>query len=61
MDLMDVHFMIKFFFFGSKIKQAGDMPPWMRLLHSKMSSPQSAVNIKLFIARLIINCPKVLE
>ena len=36
-----------------------DMPPWMSLLHKKMSEGTTERNVRLFIARLIVNRPKV--
>ncbi|XP_071815133.1 DNA-dependent protein kinase catalytic subunit-like [Apostichopus japonicus] len=45
----------------TQAKQSSDMPPWMKMLHGKMSSSQTSVNIKLFVARLIVNCSKVFE
>ena len=35
------------------------MPSWMSALHKKMSSSMTENNVKLFIARLITNRPKV--
>jgi DNA-dependent protein kinase catalytic subunit len=42
--------------------KAGDkMPSWMQELYDKMSSPDTHINIRLFIAKLIINRPQVFE
>ncbi|PIK41530.1 putative DNA-dependent protein kinase catalytic subunit [Apostichopus japonicus] len=45
----------------TQAKQSSNMPPWMKMLHGKMSSSETSVNIKLFVARLIVNCSKVFE
>ncbi|XP_029105413.1 DNA-dependent protein kinase catalytic subunit-like [Scleropages formosus] len=36
-----------------------DLPPWMKFLHSKLSNPSTQLNIRLFIAKLIINAEEV--
>ena len=35
-----------------------DLPGWMRCLHSKMVAPDSRHNVRLFIARLVVNRSK---
>ncbi|KAL3877683.1 hypothetical protein ACJMK2_035352, partial [Sinanodonta woodiana] len=37
------------------------MPPWMMYLNSKMSSASSHFNVKLFIAKLIINTSEIFQ
>uniref|UniRef100_A0A8B9RNH4 DNA-dependent protein kinase catalytic subunit n=1 Tax=Astyanax mexicanus TaxID=7994 RepID=A0A8B9RNH4_ASTMX len=32
-----------------------DLPPWMKFLHGKLANPSTPLNIRLFIAKLIIN------
>ncbi len=44
---------------GEGIPAVPDMPPWMGLLHKKMSEATTERNVRLFIARLIVNRPKV--
>uniref|UniRef100_A0AAV2L5B1 DNA-dependent protein kinase catalytic subunit n=1 Tax=Knipowitschia caucasica TaxID=637954 RepID=A0AAV2L5B1_KNICA len=36
-----------------------DCPPWMKFLHGKLSNPSTPLNIRLFIAKLIINAEEV--
>ncbi|KAJ0059871.1 hypothetical protein NL108_014572, partial [Boleophthalmus pectinirostris] len=36
-----------------------DLPPWMKFLHGKLSNPATPLNIRLFIAKLIINSEEV--
>ncbi|KAL2085629.1 hypothetical protein ACEWY4_018949 [Coilia grayii] len=36
-----------------------DLPPWMKFLHGKLGNPSTALNIRLFIAKLIINTEEV--
>ncbi|XP_041924731.1 DNA-dependent protein kinase catalytic subunit isoform X1 [Alosa sapidissima] len=38
---------------------ASDLPPWMKFLHGKLGNPSTALNIRLFIAKLIINTEEV--
>eukprot|EP00048_Salpingoeca_helianthica_P009248 m.132741 g.132741 ORF g.132741 m.132741 type:complete len:3967 (+) comp14817_c0_seq1:97-11997(+) len=38
-----------------------EMPGWMKHLHVKFLAPDTKPNIKLFIARLIVNRPKVFQ
>ncbi|XP_066538129.1 DNA-dependent protein kinase catalytic subunit [Hoplias malabaricus] len=33
----------------------GDLPPWMKFLHGKLANPATPLNIRLFIAKVIIN------
>jgi DNA-dependent protein kinase catalytic subunit len=40
---------------------ASAMPPWMACLHKKMTDSTTAVNVRLFLARVIINRPKVFQ
>ncbi|KAI4886986.1 hypothetical protein NFI96_023481, partial [Prochilodus magdalenae] len=32
-----------------------DLPPWMKFLHGKLANPSTPLNIRLFIAKLVIN------
>lgn len=41
--------------------EAKEMPSWMQFLHSKINGFDVEINIKLFIAKLIVNKPKVFE
>ncbi|XP_031440254.1 DNA-dependent protein kinase catalytic subunit [Clupea harengus] len=36
-----------------------DLTPWMKFLHGKLGNPSTALNIRLFIAKLIINTEEV--
>ncbi|KAF4089760.1 hypothetical protein AMELA_G00069750 [Ameiurus melas] len=36
-----------------------DLPPWMKFLHGKLNNPSTPLNIRLFIAKLIINTEEV--
>lgn len=36
-----------------------DMPAWMKNVLDKFSNPETNLNIKLFIAKSIVNSPKV--
>ncbi|XP_060788690.1 DNA-dependent protein kinase catalytic subunit-like isoform X1 [Neoarius graeffei] len=36
-----------------------DLPPWMKFLHGKLGNPSTPLNIRLFIAKLIINTEEV--
>uniref|UniRef100_A0A3Q2XVH6 DNA-dependent protein kinase catalytic subunit n=1 Tax=Hippocampus comes TaxID=109280 RepID=A0A3Q2XVH6_HIPCM len=36
-----------------------DLPPWMKFLHGKLMNPATALNIRLFISKLIINTEEV--
>uniref|UniRef100_A0A8B9LWJ5 DNA-dependent protein kinase catalytic subunit n=1 Tax=Astyanax mexicanus TaxID=7994 RepID=A0A8B9LWJ5_ASTMX len=36
-------------------KMLTDLPPWMKFLHGKLANPSTPLNIRLFIAKLIIN------
>ncbi|XP_038580578.1 DNA-dependent protein kinase catalytic subunit [Micropterus salmoides] len=45
-----------------KIEQGnlpGELPPWMKFLHAKLSNPATPLNIRLFISKLIINTEEV--
>lgn len=53
----DLYCCIQLFFLQGK--QAEEMPSWMTCLHRKMTSIETATNLKLFILKLIINEPKV--
>ncbi|KAG0050163.1 hypothetical protein BGZ83_005055 [Gryganskiella cystojenkinii] len=37
------------------------MPSWMKDIHQKMVNPSSALNIRLFLAKIIINMPEAFE
>ncbi|TWW70550.1 DNA-dependent protein kinase catalytic subunit [Takifugu flavidus] len=36
-----------------------ELPPWMKYLHTKLSNPTTHLNIRLFIAKMIINTEEV--
>ncbi|XP_030635503.1 DNA-dependent protein kinase catalytic subunit [Chanos chanos] len=36
-----------------------ELPPWMKFLHGKLANPSTALNVRLFIAKLIINAEEV--
>ncbi|XP_076840848.1 DNA-dependent protein kinase catalytic subunit [Brachyhypopomus gauderio] len=36
-----------------------DLPPWMKFLHGKLANPSTPLNIRLFIAKLIINTEEI--
>ncbi|XP_060730052.1 DNA-dependent protein kinase catalytic subunit isoform X1 [Tachysurus vachellii] len=36
-----------------------DLPPWMKYLHGKLGNPSTSLNVRLFIAKLIINTEEV--
>ncbi|XP_040210104.1 DNA-dependent protein kinase catalytic subunit [Rana temporaria] len=36
-----------------------DLPPWMKFLHTKLGNPSTQLNIRLFIAKLIVNSEEV--
>ncbi|XP_053349394.1 DNA-dependent protein kinase catalytic subunit [Clarias gariepinus] len=36
-----------------------ELPPWMKFLHGKLGNPSTPLNIRLFIAKLIINTEEV--
>ncbi|XP_062935178.1 DNA-dependent protein kinase catalytic subunit [Cynocephalus volans] len=36
-----------------------DLPPWMRFLHDKLGNPSVPLNIRLFLAKLVINAEAV--
>ncbi|XP_028826126.1 DNA-dependent protein kinase catalytic subunit isoform X2 [Denticeps clupeoides] len=38
---------------------ASELPPWMKFLHGKLANPSTPLNIRLFIAKLIINTEEV--
>ncbi|XP_062986775.1 DNA-dependent protein kinase catalytic subunit [Elgaria multicarinata webbii] len=38
-----------------------DLPPWMKLLHSKLGNPSVSLNIRLFVAKLIVNTEEVFQ
>ncbi|XP_052262779.1 DNA-dependent protein kinase catalytic subunit-like isoform X1 [Dreissena polymorpha] len=38
-----------------------DLPSWMEKLHTKITSPRTHYNIKLFIGKLVVNTTKVFE
>jgi len=43
-----------------KGKVDASLPSWMEKLHTKMTNTRTNINIKLFIAKLIMNTAKVL-
>ncbi|KAJ3073015.1 hypothetical protein HDU98_002395 [Podochytrium sp. JEL0797] len=36
-----------------------EMPPWMKSLNSKMAKPDTHINVRLFLAKIVINLPTV--
>ncbi|XP_069477126.1 DNA-dependent protein kinase catalytic subunit [Ambystoma mexicanum] len=38
-----------------------DLPPWMKFLHGKLSNPSTSLNIRLFIAKLVVNTEEVFQ
>ncbi|XP_072855016.2 DNA-dependent protein kinase catalytic subunit [Pogona vitticeps] len=38
-----------------------DLPPWMKFLHNKLGNPSVPVNIRLFVAKLIVNTEEVFQ
>ncbi|KAK7005038.1 DNA-dependent protein kinase catalytic subunit, partial [Biomphalaria glabrata] len=40
---------------------ATEMPSWMSYLHEKMSAAFSAVNVRLFICKLVMNCSQIFQ
>ncbi|XP_044280098.1 DNA-dependent protein kinase catalytic subunit isoform X2 [Varanus komodoensis] len=38
-----------------------DLPPWMKFLHIKLGNPRVPLNIRLFIAKLIVNTEEVFQ
>ncbi|XP_075069595.1 DNA-dependent protein kinase catalytic subunit [Mixophyes fleayi] len=36
-----------------------DMPPWMKVLHTKLGNPSTPLNVRLFISKLIVNTEEV--
>ncbi|XP_070708776.1 DNA-dependent protein kinase catalytic subunit [Pempheris klunzingeri] len=36
-----------------------ELPPWMKFLHAKLSNPATALNIRLFISKLVINTEEI--
>uniref|UniRef100_F6W6L3 DNA-dependent protein kinase catalytic subunit n=1 Tax=Monodelphis domestica TaxID=13616 RepID=F6W6L3_MONDO len=39
--------------------QPTHLPPWMKFLHSKLENPLTPLNIRLFVAKLVINTEEV--
>ncbi|XP_053105021.1 DNA-dependent protein kinase catalytic subunit isoform X2 [Hemicordylus capensis] len=38
-----------------------NLPPWMKFLHSKLGNPSVSLNIRLFVAKLIVNTEEVFQ
>ncbi|XP_060099810.1 DNA-dependent protein kinase catalytic subunit [Heteronotia binoei] len=38
-----------------------DLPPWMKFLHNKLGNPSVPLNIRLFVAKLIVNTEEVFQ
>jgi DNA-dependent protein kinase catalytic subunit len=36
-----------------------DLPPWMKVIHDKLGNPSVPLNIRLFLAKLVINAEEV--
>ncbi|XP_061454380.1 DNA-dependent protein kinase catalytic subunit isoform X2 [Rhineura floridana] len=46
---------------GEKGADSPDLPPWMKFLHSKLGNPTVPLNIRLFVAKLIVNTEEVFQ
>ncbi|KAM6171214.1 DNA-dependent protein kinase catalytic subunit isoform 3-T3 [Erethizon dorsatum] len=44
---------------GEESSVPKDLPPWMKFLHDKLGNPSVPLNIRLFLAKLIINTEEV--
>ncbi|XP_021104653.1 DNA-dependent protein kinase catalytic subunit isoform X3 [Heterocephalus glaber] len=44
---------------GEESSVSKDLPPWMKFLHDKLGNPAVPLNIRLFLAKLIINTEEV--
>ncbi|XP_013375655.1 PREDICTED: DNA-dependent protein kinase catalytic subunit isoform X2 [Chinchilla lanigera] len=44
---------------GDESSVPKDLPPWMKFLHDKLGNPSLPVNIRLFLAKLIINTEEI--
>ncbi|KAI1315202.1 hypothetical protein EDD11_001140 [Mortierella claussenii] len=42
-------------------KEDGSMPSWMKDIHRKLVNPNTPLNIRLFLAKIIINLPEAFE
>jgi hypothetical protein len=49
------------FLFKLPKEDPAEMPGWMKHLHAKFMAVDTKTNTKLFIARLIVNRPKVFQ
>ncbi|ERE76154.1 DNA-dependent protein kinase catalytic subunit [Cricetulus griseus] len=44
---------------GEEDSKPKDLPPWMKFLHDKLGNPSVSLNIRLFLAKLVINTEEV--
>ncbi|KAF8937820.1 hypothetical protein BGZ58_002088 [Dissophora ornata] len=42
-------------------REEGSMPSWMKDIHRKLTNPNTALNVRLFLAKIIINMPEAFE
>ncbi|KAF9205542.1 hypothetical protein BGZ49_003876 [Haplosporangium sp. Z 27] len=42
-------------------KEESSMPSWMKDIHKKLINPNAALNVRLFLAKVIINMPEAFE
>ncbi|KAF9952253.1 hypothetical protein BGZ65_005409, partial [Modicella reniformis] len=42
-------------------REESSMPSWMKDIHRKLTNPNTALNIRLFLAKVIINMPEAFE
>ncbi|KAF8935223.1 hypothetical protein BGZ52_000691 [Haplosporangium bisporale] len=42
-------------------KEDGQMPSWMKDIHRKLTNPNTHLNVKLLLAKLIVNMPQAFE
>ncbi|KAG0303333.1 hypothetical protein BGZ98_006787, partial [Dissophora globulifera] len=42
-------------------KEEASMPPWMREIYKKFTNPNTSLNIRLFLAKIVINMPEAFE
>lgn len=47
------------FMFTAQGNPPSELPPWMKFLHVKLSNPATPLNIRLFVAKLVINTEEV--
>ncbi|KAG0369575.1 hypothetical protein BGZ54_009551 [Gamsiella multidivaricata] len=42
-------------------REESSMPSWMRDIHRKLTNPNTALNIRLFLAKVVVNMPEAFE